>query len=235
MKTTVAVIGASGFLGSRLEAELRKRASVRVTAVRRGDYEQHRVASYDVVINCAMPAARFRAKKDPSWDFRETVEKTADIVYGWTAGKFVQVSTVSARCQLDTVYGRHKAAAEVIAGTGENLIVRMGSMYDETLKKGVLIDLLHDRTVFVARESRYCFAPLGFVAEWIASNLDRSGVVEVGARNAISLGEVADHLGSRSEFAAYLDHQEIFDPEPGFPDAADVLAFLDASRDRLLA
>ena len=235
MKTRVAVIGASGFLGSRIDAELRLGDAFDVTSVTRANYEEKRAGAYDVVINSAMPAARFRAKKDPEWDFRETVEKTARIVHGWDAGKMVQVSTVSARCQLDTVYGRHKAAAEAIAGADANLIVRMGSMYDETLKKGVLIDLLNDRTVYVAQESRYCFAPLAFVARWITSNLDRGGVVEVGARDAISLGDVAAHLGSESGFEGELDHQEIVDPEPEFPAAAEVLGFLDGARDRMIA
>ena len=177
-------------------------------------------------------SGRFRAKNNPDKDFVETVQKTADLIYGWRYGKFVQISTVSARCQLDTVYGRHKAAAEKICGFGDNLIVRLGPMYSRELSKGVLVDMLQGRKVFVDEESRYCFAPLEFVASWIAGNLGRSGIVEVGARTAISLREAADHIGADVEFAGAVDNQEIEHPEPGFPDAREVLGFLDEMKKR---
>lgn len=204
-----------------------------MTSVTRANHAEKRTGEYDVVINCAMPAGRFFARQHPERDFLETVEKTADIAYAWTAGKIVQVSSVSARCQLDTVYGRHKAAAEAIVAFGDNLVVRLGPMYDATLSKGVLIDMLHDRTVFASGESRYCFASLDFVARWIASNLHRTGLVEVGARDAIPLRIVAAHLRSRSDFKGDADHQEIECPAPEFPEARDVLAFLDSAKDRL--
>lgn len=226
MTTSVAVIGATGYVGSRLTETLDRDPAFAVTAVTRADYSAKRSGTYDIVINAAMPAARYFARKHPARDFVETVEKTADIVHGWTAKRFVQVSSVSARCQLDTVYGRHKAAAERIVDDGENLIVRLASMYDRSLTKGVLIDMLFDRTVYVDGASRYCFAPLDWVTGWIAANLERRGVVEIGARDAIALEDVARAIGSRSTFEGILDHQEIPAVEPDFPDAAGVVDFL---------
>lgn len=173
-----------------------------------------------------MPSARFWAKNNPQKDFVETVQKTADLVYGWKYKKFVQISTVSARCQLDTVYGRNKAAAEALCSPN-HLIVRLGAIYDQDMKKGVLIDMIQGHTVFVDGESRYCFAARGFIADWISSNLGRSGVVEVGGRNAISLKEVARHIGSASVFEGALDHQEVQLPDPAYPEAREVLTFLD--------
>jgi nucleoside-diphosphate-sugar epimerase len=224
---SVAVVGATGYVGSALSAALACRQSIAVTSVTRANYAEMRGRSYNVLINAAMPAARFWAKNNPEKDFVETVQKTADLVYGWTYGKFVQISTVSARCQLDTVYGRHKAAAEKICGFGDNLIVRLGPMYSKSLSKGVLVDMLQGRKVFIDAESRYCFAPLEFAANWVAANLGRSGTVEVGARNAVRLREVADYLGGDVEFEGALDHQEIEHPEPGFPDARWVFGYLD--------
>lgn len=231
---SIAVIGASGYVGSQVYAQLQRSPDLTVTGVTRDDYDEKKTRAYDVVINAAMPAARYFARKHPDRDFVETVQKTADIVHGWKAGKLVQVSSVSARCQRDTVYGRHKAAAEAIVDFGENLIVRLGSMFGTGLTKGVLIDICHDRPVYVAGESRYCFASLEFVSGWIASNLDRSGVVEVGARNAIALQDVAAHIGSRSAFHGPLDHQEIEKPQPDFPDARDVLAFVEDLKARII-
>ena len=227
---SVAVVGANGYVGSALCAALALNPTHAVAAVIRANSHEMRQRSFDILINAAMPSGRFWAKNNQGKDFVETVQKTADLISGWRFGKFIQISTVSARCQLDTVYGRHKAAAEKLCGFGDNLIVRLGPMYSKGLSKGVLVDMLQGRKVFVDAESRYCFAPLEFVASWIAGNLGRSGIVEVGARNAIRLREVADYLGGDVEFEGALDHQEIQNPGDDYPDARDVFAFLDAMK-----
>lgn len=223
---SIAVVGAHGYVGSMLCAVLVRDFDYDVTAVTRANYDEIQNRTFDILINAAMPSQRFWAKTHPDKDFVETVRKTADLINGWRFEKFVQISSVSARCQLDTVYGRHKAAAEKICGLGNNLIVRLGPMYSKNLSKGVLIDMLQGRKVSVDAESRYCFAPLEFVASWIAAHLERAGIVEVGARNAVRLQDVADHIGARVKFEGAVDHQEIDNPEQDFPDARQVFGFL---------
>ena len=224
---SVAVVGASGYVGSALCKALSLSPRYSLVGVTRENYAEMQGRSFDILINSAMPSARFWAKNSPDKDFIETVKKTADLLHNWQFKKFVQISTVSARCQLDTVYGRHKAAAEKLCDFGDNLIVRLGPMYSPELKKGVLVDILGGEKVFVDGESRYCFAPLDFVTGWVISHLDRAGIVEVGARDAISLQDVAKHLNSNVEFEGVVDHQEIESPEPDFPEARAVLDFLD--------
>jgi len=233
--TRVALVGAGGYVGRALAAALERRADVAVTRVMRESYNQAQRGAYDILINAAMPSKRFWAREHPREDFVETVEKTAALVYGWRFGKFVQISTISARSQLDTVYGRHKAAAEQLCASGDNLIVRLGGMYSADLTRGVLIDILHGRPVFVDGASRYCFASLTFVAEWIARNLHRAGIIELGGRDAISLREVAAAIGANITFDGPLDHQEVRSPEPDFPDARDVVTFMRDAQARLSA
>ncbi|TSC61263.1 MAG: AviX11, partial [Parcubacteria group bacterium Athens0416_74] len=191
---SIAVVGANGYVGGALCTALKSMPNYVVHAVTRESYDEMRAGRYDILINAAMPAARFAAKNDPQKDFIETVEKTAQLLYGWKYGKFVQISTVSARCQLDTVYGRHKAAAEQLCDFSGNLIVRLGAMYSPEIQKGVLVDMAKGQKVYVDGDSRYCFAPRDFVARWIAEHLEREGIVEVGARNAIALRDIAKHL-----------------------------------------
>src|SRR3989344_8976762 len=229
---SVAVVGAKVYVGGALCAALAKDASYSVPQVARENYARMQNGEYDILVNCAMPSARFAAKNDPGHDFVETVQKTADLVYGWKYKKFVQISTVSSRCQLDTVYGRHKATAEKICGFDKNLICRLGPMYNQELKKGVLIDILQNKKVFVAGESRYCFSPVSFVADWIVSHLDYSGIIEVGGQNAITLKDVAEHLGKKIEFEGVIDHQEIENPAPEFPEAREVLKFFDSNLEK---
>jgi nucleoside-diphosphate-sugar epimerase len=233
--TSVAVVGAEGYVGRAITRALKRRVDVRVTAVTRASYETARRSRYDVVVNAAMPSARFKARNEPNWDFVETVEKTADLVYGWEHGRLVQVSSVSARCQLDTVYGRHKAAAEQLCRPDQDLVVRLGPMYSEDLTKGVLVDMLEGRKVWVDGSSRYCFAPRDWVAEWIADHLKRTGLVEVGARDGLALRDVARHLGVDIEFEGPVDHQEVREPEAGFPPAKGVLAFVEEQSRRRAA
>jgi nucleoside-diphosphate-sugar epimerase len=226
--TKVAVIGAQGYVGRAVSSALEQRGDVDVTSVTRTTYAQQRERGpFDVVINAAMPSGRYAARRDPGGDFRATVALTADLVNDWEYERFVQVSTVSARCQLDTVYGRHKAAAEALCPPDRSLVVRLGPMYSDDLAKGVLIDMLHGRPVFAAAESRYCFAPRDFSAAWIAANLERTGLVEVGGRDAISLGDIAQRIGSQSTFEGPLDHQEIERPEPDFPAAEAVFDYME--------
>ena len=59
-----------------------------------------------------MPSKRFWAKNNPYKDFIVTVEKTFKIANDWKSSKIIQISSISARSQLNTPYGRHKAAAE---------------------------------------------------------------------------------------------------------------------------
>ena len=228
MSLHVAVVGAGGYVGRGLVRALRGRAEVaEVTEVTRATYSEARRGTYDVVVNAAMPAARFRASQDPMWDFEETVRKTAELLAGWDAGKLVQVSSISARTQRDTVYGRHKAAAEALCRPERDLVVRLGPMYSADLEKGVLVDLLAGRKVWVDPSSRYGFAPRDWVAGWIADHLDRVGVVEVGGRDALALGDLAARVGAEVELEGAVDHQE-FDGPPEWPAAEEVVAFLEA-------
>jgi nucleoside-diphosphate-sugar epimerase len=224
-KKTVAVIGAGGFVGKSLCDAFEKDASVELVRVERNNYESLKNGQYDIVINSAMPSKRFWAEQNPAQDFQETIQKTADLIYGWKYQKFIQISSVSARMQRDTVYGRHKAAAENLCNS-KMLVIRLTSMYGEGLSKGALIDILNRRKVYLNGESRYSFTPIEFVGAWLVRNLERTGIVEVGAGNSVTLQEIADVVQEKIQFEGALDIQEIQNPEKDFPDARNVLHFI---------
>lgn len=223
----IALIGAGGFVGGSIAKALAGNPDATVTAVTRANYDAARGdGAYDVLINAAMPSKRFWARQNPADDFTETVEKTSRLVNDWDWGKIVQISSISARSQLDTVYGRHKAAAEKLVEHGDNLILRLGPMYGEGLDKGVLIDILEGGPVFVARDSHYCFAPIDWIGEWIAGNLDRAGVMDLGGNDAITVGEVAEAVGSSSEFQGTTDDQILSVPIDGAPAARNAIDYV---------
>jgi len=222
----VALIGSGGYVGSALLEKLQNVKKYKVTGVTRDNYSYWQKKDFDIVINAAMPSKRLWAEQNPAKDFVETVKKTADLVYGWHYNRFVQISTISARSELDKVYGRNKAAAEKISLFDNNLIIRLTSTYDDKLQKGAVIDILNGQKVWVDGKSRYSFASLDFVTGWIVANLERKGIVEVGARNSLSLEKIANHLSIKVKFQGKLDHQIVKNPLPEFPDAKEILSYL---------
>ncbi|WP_052489131.1 NAD-dependent epimerase/dehydratase family protein [Streptomyces sp. 150FB] len=224
----VAVVGATGFVGAEIVRALAGRPGVTVTAVSRDNYRTHRDSGgYDVLVNAAMPSRRFWAGTRPLDDYRETVTKTAELLHTWEWKLFVQISSVSARCQLDTVYGRHKAAAEALCPPDRTRVVRLGPLYGDALTKGVLKDMSEHGTVYAAAHTRYAFTPVSWAAGQIADGLSLGpGLVEVGARNAVELRRLAERVGSRCTFEGAVDHQEFAAPVDGAPEAWDVTDFL---------
>lgn len=222
----VGLIGAGGYVGSALLKSLTKKNNYSVTPIYRSNYNYWKKKEFDIVINSAMPAARFWAKKYPQLDFIETVKKTSDIVYSFNYKKLVHISSISARTELHNVYGRHKAAAEKIASFDNNLIFRLTSTFSQTLTKGVLIDILSNNKVYVDKKSRYSFSQLETTADLMANHIDASGIIEIGARNSISLNEIVKTLGKKITFEGEVDIQEVENPQPEYPDAYDVIPFL---------
>ncbi|MEV6325388.1 hypothetical protein AB0M45_30065 [Nocardia sp. NPDC051787] len=229
MSMRVAVVGAAGYVGAALTEALGKRTRWEVVPVVRADHEHHRTAGrYDVLINAACPSKRFWAEHNPDVDHAETVDKTRLLRERWCWDRFVQISSISARTQLDTVYGRHRAEAEQLCSGADTFVVRLGPMYGGDYRKGVLADMAADRPVFASGRSRQSFAPVDWCAGWIAERLGDTGLREVGARTTVTLAEVRDAVGSRSEFAKdYVDDQfPVTATGSDWPEAAAVIDWL---------
>ncbi len=224
---SIALIGCNGFVGKSIRKYLSNNKEILLNAVTRENYEAARKEKhYDIIINAAMPSKRFWAKQNPYKDFCETIEKTFNIVNTWKSSKIIQISSISARSQLNTTYGRHKAAAEKLVNNEKNLILRLGPMYGKSLNKGVLIDMKNNAPVYVSKESLYAFAPVDWIGEWISKNMHLSGVLDLGGNNAIKLNEVAQRIGSKSIFTGPIDNQVISNEIKNAPEAKNVIDFI---------
>ncbi|MFR9749868.1 NAD-dependent epimerase/dehydratase family protein [Nocardia sp. 004] len=229
----VAVIGAAGYVGAALVDALGKHTRWDVVPVVRTEYHRHRAAGrYDVVINAACPSKRFWAERNPDADHEESVGATLRLREQWHWGRFVQISSISARTQLDTVYGRHRRDAERLCSGSDTFIVRLGPMYGGDYRKGVLADMAADRPVFASGSSRQSFAPVRWCADWIVEHLGDTGLREVGARTTVTLAEVRDAVGSHSDFAKdYVDDQfPVTATGTDWPEAAAVIDWLAGQR-----
>ena len=174
-----------------------------------------------------MPSKRFWAKQNPKLDYEETVTKTKNILSDFKFDKIVHISSVSARCQLNTVYGENKKMSEnLVKETKNYLIVRLGSMYGEGLTKGVLIDMINNNKVYIDGNSKYSFTDVSWNAKWIIDNLNlKNEIVEIGSTDHIELNKLAKLIKSTSEFEGQLDNQIILNKSYKFDASLEVLKF----------
>ncbi len=175
-----------------------------------------------------MPSKRFWAKKNPEIDYDETVKKTKYFLEKFKYKKFIHISSISARCQRKTVYGRNKFLSEnLVLKKKKNLVLRLGPLYGEKLEKGVLIDLINSKTVFVNKNSRYSFTSTNWIAKWIIKNyLKKKGLIEIGAKDYLLLRDIKKKLKSKSKFYGVLDNQIILSDEEYSCNSKEVFNFL---------
>ncbi|HCN84413.1 MAG TPA: hypothetical protein DIT07_12450, partial [Sphingobacteriaceae bacterium] len=167
---------------------------------------------------------------NPTIDFTETVQKTFDILSLCKDKKLVLISSLSARTQLNTNYGRHRKACEILVDNGENLIVRLGPMYGSNRKQDTLHDILNGNKVFLSSNTRYAYVDVAYAAKKVIDLLDNSGIFEIGAKNGIQLEYIKNVVGSQSQFEGYDDTQIPVNPPFDAPMAEDVLTFCETER-----
>ena len=232
MKKSIAVIGSSGFVGSAIVRELEHRGTFQVLPVGRNDNANAIISKADYVIHTANPAARFFAKKNPEIDFNESIEKTFALRKLIKNKKFILISSISARTQLDTVYGRNRRACECILDEESSLIIRLGPMFGGNKEVGALHDILRNNPVFVSSKTKYAFVNVAYNAKKIIDLIDENGLIELGSKNAIELGELKNILGSSSEFSGDDDTQIAVDPQLDSPDVNEVIEFAKRIKNR---
>jgi len=230
---SVAVIGSKGFVGSSLCRSF-EREGFSVTKVTRENYEDHKRGEYDVVINAAMPSKRFWSFNHPLQDVEETVNKTADLFYQWRYKKFVQISSISAKTQLGTPYGAHKKAAETIVQSREDsLIVRLGALYGQGLLKSALFDLINKNHIYVDILSEYNYIDVDRASDYILLNTYKNGILNVGARDTISLLEVSKNIWDTPSYEGKLEKMFFDVVDKDLPSAKEVLNFVESEKGKI--
>ena len=231
---TVAVVGAAGYVGSQIAQAVVASKRYKLISVLRSDPAEELCATADIIIHAANPAKRFKAENDMMKDFKETIEKTAMLLATAKGKRFVLVSSLSCRTQLDTSYGRNRRACELIAlAAEESLIIRLGPMYGGDRTKDTLHDILLGNPIYISAESQYAYVDVAWAAHTIIEMLDGpGGVHEIGARNAVRLGDLRDHFASASTFSGIDDTQIPVNFSKG-TDARDIFQFAEKEKTRM--
>jgi nucleoside-diphosphate-sugar epimerase len=206
MNNIIGVIGHRGFVGSAICRKIRKKI-----CINRNNYLKFKKKKFDIIINCSMPSRRFWAKQNPKLDFNETVIKTKFFLENYNYKKFIHISSISARCETKTVYGKNKKKSELLVKKQKNyLIIRLGPLYGKKLTKGVIIDMINNHTVYINKNSNYSFTSVDWASDWILKNLYiKNKTVEIGSKNFIKLKNLAKNINSKSRFIGRVDNQII--------------------------
>ena len=83
-------------------------------------------------------------------------------------------------------------------------------MYGKKLTKGVLIDMLNNKTVYLNKNSCYSFTSVDWVSDWIVKNLSLTNkTIEIGSKDYVKLKNLAKFINSKSKFIGRIDNQII--------------------------
>ena len=227
---TIGIAGANGFVGKAL-CRAAKNHEYEIFSITRENCDKHKSLEYDILINTAMPSKRFWALNNPVDDVNATIVKTAELLYEWKYKKFIQISSLSAKIQLDIPYGIHKKSAEVLVENKQNtLIVRLGALYGSGLNKSALFDLVKHNHIYVDINSEYNYIDIDFVAGWIMKNLDKTGIKEIGACDTISLLEISKGVWDKPSYEGRLEKIYSDEVEDEMPSSKEVLKYIDRIR-----
>lgn len=229
----IGIIGSKGFLGSAL-SKVSIEYDHKIVEISRDNYPKHKTEKFDIIINAATPSKKYWASQNPFSDFMATVTLTADLIYNWNYKKLIQISSMSVNEDgTKHPYAINKKAAEIITSYKNPLIVRLSNLYGDGLRKGPLYDLLNSNKLYVDIKSEYSFISTDFVSKWIFDNLHKEGIIQVGAKDAISLSEIAKRLDLSVNWEGKIECIRSSNIEKGMPSVNDVWQFIDKYINRL--
>ena len=220
----IGIVGAKGFVGSALCRNIHQNDEI--IKISKNNYNDEKLKTYDVLINSAMPSAKYWANTNPYEDFEKTVGLTADLAYNWKYEKFIQISTISVE-NLDTPYAINKKAAETIMNFKNSLIIRLGTLYGNGLKKGPLFDLLNKNKIHTDKKSQFDFIDVDYCAKWIIENMNKNGLVTLAAKDTTSLEEIMKRFNIKGEFEGSINNIFSKNIKNDMPSSKDVFSLIE--------
>jgi nucleoside-diphosphate-sugar epimerase len=187
----VIVIGGTGLIGSAVVSRLRE-SGFPVIALSSTTYPEHVGATAHVVINCNGNSYRFKAAKDPQWDFAASVLSVHKSLFDFTFERYIYISTIDVYDRIDVLsrtvestsidttklhpYGFHKWVAERLVErfAKHPLILRTGTVIGAAVKKGPLFDLLHDQPLHMSAESELSLIDTETIADAVNQFVSRA-------------------------------------------------------------
>ena len=165
------ILGGKGFVGSAF-ARFCQNTGKNHVVIDRQNYNDHVGKSCDVLINASGNSSKILATKDPLQDFDATVRNTRKSLVDFKFKKYLLVSScdvypdcsspgttredMAIDVSRQSPYGFHKHLAEecVRHGTHDWIIVRLGGMVGQGLKKNPIFDIINGGPLWLDPKSQ---------------------------------------------------------------------------------
>jgi len=207
------LLGHKGFVGSAIAKFLEKNR-IEFRGIDRENYASLKGTSCDIFINAGGSSKKRLATEDPAKDLELNLISTLRTLADFKFRKYVLISSIdvyndvsspknnSESAEIDASklsnYGLSKYLCEMAVKKGcKNwLILRLGGMVGEGLKKNAIFDLLTRKSLFVHPQSKYQYMDTRDVAKvlWALKEKENE-IYNVCGDYAVSLEDVAKNLG----------------------------------------
>jgi dTDP-4-dehydrorhamnose reductase len=207
----VGIIGYKGFVGSALYTVFSNSKNLEVVGIGRAEYPDYVGKNFDVLINANGNSSKLLAEREPKKDFEMNVLATLNSLRDFSFNKYVYVSTIDIYCDKsasestseDAIispsklsnYGFSKYLGEILTQkyAVDWLILRLGGMVGENMKKGPAYDILNLQKLFVSSKSHFQFINTHEVAnitKYLIEN-NRMGIYNIVGDGNIQLSDFA--------------------------------------------
>lgn len=224
--TTCLLIGGRGFVGSAIAAAA-DAAGWRVTTVGRDDYAGHTQEQFDVLINANGNAQRFKADREPLWDFERSVRPVYASLFECRFTHYVLISSVDVYNDASTpattsentpidpatlpAYGFHKRLAELCVERQARSwqIFRLAQMLGVNLTKGPVFDLLGGRPLWIHPASQMPYMntrSVGGAVIGLIERAPRNTVYNVCGRGSVEFAKILGLCGMTEQEVHFAAH-----------------------------
>jgi len=192
----IGMLGKNGFIGRTVLKELEQRFPIVD-------------GPCDILVNCAGFSIMYEARKNPAKmqaveDY--TFERISNVQFDY----LIHLSTIYTVANPTDPYGRIKIAMEnrVLEKYPKAAVLRLGSILGEGLKKNVVFDLLHDKSLWVTSDSIYNYISTEEVSKIIMKLIEVpiEGIINIGASESISVKETAELMGKNPIYGSIKDY-----------------------------
>jgi nucleoside-diphosphate-sugar epimerase len=221
VKPEVIVLGGKGFVGSAFVRRCRAEG-ISCLVADLDNYENLRGENCGLLVNADGNSKKYLAREKPRDDFRLSVESVLASLRDFRYRRYVYISSVDVYPRHSrpeesreeaagegipaSHYGLHKYLGELLVRhyASRWLIIRMGGVLGEGLKKNPVYDLIHGRPLRVDERSRYQYLLTDQVAEIVLrlAREEREGeIFNLCGKGTVSLKDIRSWLKKPLRYA----------------------------------
>lgn len=212
----ILVIGYKGFIGNTIYNKLKNECNgydiygllhgddICEFILKNGDF-------FDVIVNANGNSKKYWANNNPMEDFKKTIQSVYEQCINFKCKNYIYISSMDV--YNNHYYGKNKMIAESIINTFfeyKTIFLRCSSVIGKDMKKGVLYDILNDRTVYLCGDSKLKFITNTEIANIVnvLIHRDKTNLIFncTGVGN-VSIGEIGELTNKEIKYANDLRYE----------------------------